>query len=67
MTNAEATCGACGVVRPAAETRVYLRAPGTVVCCGTCASVLIVVTTVRGRNCMDLSGLEALQARPASD
>ena len=67
MTSAISTCAACGAVRPVAETTVYLRAPGTVVRCRTCASILIVVTTVRGRNCVNLSGLQELQARPAGD
>ena len=67
MTSAVATCAACGAMRPVAETTVYLRAPGTVVRCRTCASILIVVSTVRGRNCVDLSGLEGLQAGPGSD
>jgi len=67
MTSAEATCAACGAVSPVAETTVYLRGPGTVVRCRTCASILIVVTTVHGRNCVDLSGLQALHAKAASD
>jgi hypothetical protein len=66
MTSAEATCAACGVVRPLADTLVYLRGPGTVIRCRRCTSVLIVICRVRGRNCVDLSGLEALQAKDAS-
>jgi hypothetical protein len=61
MTSAEATCAACGAVRPLAEAVVYLRGPGTVVRCRSCTSVLAVISRVRGRNCVDLSGLEALQ------
>jgi hypothetical protein len=61
MTSAEATCAACGAVRPLAETAVYLRGPGTVVRCRSCTSVLVVISRVRGLNCVDLSGLEALQ------
>ena len=64
MTTAAATCAACGVVRPVAETTVYLRGPGTVVRCRRCESVLMVISRVRGLNCVDLSGLEALQVRP---
>jgi Family of unknown function (DUF6510) len=62
MTGAEATCAACGAIRPVAETTVYLRGPGTVVRCRRCASVLMVISRVRGMNCVDLSGLMALQA-----
>jgi hypothetical protein len=66
MTGAEATCAACGAVRPVAETAVYLRGPGTVVRCRSCTSVLMVISRIRGLNCVDLSGLEALQLSPAS-
>jgi hypothetical protein len=61
MTSAEATCATCGAVRPLAETAVYLRGPGTVVRCRSCTSVLVVISRVHGRNCVDLSGLDALQ------
>jgi hypothetical protein len=66
VTSAEATCAACGAVRPVADTMVYLRGPGTVVRCRRCTSVLMVITQVRGLNCVDLSGLEALQVKTAS-
>ena len=62
MTSAAATCAACGAVGPVAETAVYLGGPGTVVRCRRCTSVLMVISRIRGRNCVDLSGLQALQA-----
>jgi len=62
MTAATGTCAFCGRAGPVAETVVYLRAPGTVVRCRTCSNVLIVVTEVRGRKCVDLRGLAALAA-----
>jgi hypothetical protein len=65
MTSAEARCAACGAAGPVAETTVYLRGPGTVVRCRRCTSVLMVVARVRGLNCVDLSGLAALEADPA--
>jgi hypothetical protein len=61
MTSAEATCAACGAVGPVAETTVYLRGPGTVVRCSRCTSVLMVVARVRGLNCVELSGVAALE------
>jgi hypothetical protein len=61
MTSAEATCVTCGAVRPLADTKVYLGGPGTVVRCRRCTSPLMVIARVRGLNCVDLSGLEALQ------
>ena len=63
MTDAEATCAACGAVGPVAETVVYLRGPGTVVRCRNCSGVLMVISQLRGMNCVDLRGLAALDAR----
>jgi len=60
MTDAEATCGTCGAISPVAETVVYLRAPGTVVRCRHCTSLLMVISHIRGLNCVDLGGLGAL-------
>jgi uncharacterized Zn finger protein len=60
MTSAQATCATCGTVRPLADTLVYLRGPGTVVRCRQCTSVLMVVSRVRGLNCVDLSGISTL-------
>jgi hypothetical protein len=61
MTSAEATCASCGAVRAVAETAVYVRGPGTVVRCRNCTSVLMVISHVRGLNCVDLSGIEVLR------
>jgi Family of unknown function (DUF6510) len=65
LTGAEATCATCGAVGPVAGTVVYLRGPGTVVRCRTCSAVLMVISRIRGMNCVDLTGLAAL-AGPAS-
>jgi hypothetical protein len=62
MTAAITTCASCGATRPLAEMVVYLRAPGIVARCRSCTSILMVVTQVRGRNCVDLTGLTALGA-----
>ena len=62
MTAAVGTCASCDWVGPVAETMVYVRAPGTVVRCRTCTRVLMVFAEVRGRKCVDLQGLAALQA-----
>ena len=64
MTTAAGTCLACGTTGPVAECVVYLRAPGTVVRCPACASVLMVVVRRREMNCVDLQGLASLE--PAS-
>ncbi len=61
MTAAIGTCLACGAARPVAEGIVYLRAPGTIMRCRTCGAVLMVVVRRAEMNCVDLSGLAALE------
>jgi hypothetical protein len=60
LTAARVTCATCGAAGPVAETAVYLRGPGNVVRCRTCTSVLMVISQIRGLNCVDLHGLAAL-------
>jgi hypothetical protein len=60
MTGAASVCGTCGAARPVAELVVYLQAPGTVVRCRTCGSVLMVFAKIHDRTCVDLLGLAAL-------
>jgi ribosomal protein S27E len=49
-----------------AETRVFLRAPGTVVRCATCSAVLMVLVEAHGVTCVDVRGLASLE-RPQAD
>jgi hypothetical protein len=60
MTSAAGECASCGADGPVAETVVYLRAPGAVVRCRTCGSVLMVFATIRETTCVDLRGLSNL-------
>jgi Family of unknown function (DUF6510) len=60
MTGASSTCGTCGAIRPVAELVVYPRAPGTIVRCRTCGSVLMVFVKVRALTSVDLTGLASL-------
>jgi Family of unknown function (DUF6510) len=60
MTTAAGTCASCGACGPVAETVVFLRAPGAVVRCRTCSSVMMVFVTVRETTCVDLRGLSSL-------
>jgi uncharacterized Zn finger protein len=57
MTAASSTCGTS---RPVAELVVYQRAPGTVVRCRTCGSVLMVFVKAHNATCVDLAGLASL-------
>jgi hypothetical protein len=61
MTTAAGTCAQCGAHAPAAELRVYLRAPGAVGRCRKCGAILIVLTQIRGTTCVDLRGFAALE------
>jgi hypothetical protein len=60
LTSATGTCGSCGASGVVAELVVYLQAPGTVVRCRSCESVLMVLVTARGVTCVDLRGLSEL-------
>ena len=60
MTAADTVCGTCGASRPVAELVVYRRAPGTVVRCRTCGSVLMVLVRRSNLTSVDLSGLAVL-------
>ena len=65
MTAATGVCASCGARRQVAELMVYVQAPGTVARCPTCEAAVIVLTEIRGINCVDLRGLEVLEARGA--
>lgn len=43
MTNQLGCCGNCGAIRVFAEVQVYRDAPGDVMRCPSCGSVLVVV------------------------
>jgi Family of unknown function (DUF6510) len=60
MTAAPSTCGTCGATGPVAGLAVYGPAPGTVVRCPNCESVLMVFVIAHGLICVDLTGLASL-------
>ena len=57
MTIAEVTCSGCGKTGPLAATAVYMRAPGVVVRCRKCDTVLAVVVKGHTTYCIDLTGI----------
>ena len=61
MTIAVGVCGSCGSTGPVAELHVYLRAPGIVVRCPGCESVLLKIVRSERRAWLDLSGLRTLE------
>jgi hypothetical protein len=62
MTIATGVCAHCGAAGPVAELVVYVQAPGTVVRCRSCSSVVMVFVEVRGITCVDLRGLARLES-----
>jgi uncharacterized protein DUF6510 len=54
MTTVPGVCAHCGDERLLAESRVYLRAPGVVVRCGSCHGVLMVLVTRTNATCVHL-------------
>jgi hypothetical protein len=65
MTTAFGVCASCGARGQVAEFDVYRRAPGTVVRCRSCGTVLMVLVTVRKTTCVDLRGLAMLEPAPS--
>jgi hypothetical protein len=63
MTAAEGKCAGCGAVNAIGEVDVYLQAPGAVVRCPACTSVLMRVVRAPGRYWLDLSGMRYLEFR----
>ena len=60
MTTAVATCVGCGARRFVGEVAVYQRAPGIVMRCPSCTSILAVIVERRAIYCVDLLGLREL-------
>ena len=60
MTAVRSTCATCDASRPVAELVVYLRAPGTVVRCRSCGSIMMVFVQAHGAIGVDLTGLASL-------
>jgi phage FluMu protein Com len=60
-TAALGTCAGCGSVRAIAEGSAYLDAPGAVLRCRACESVLLRVVRGGGRYWVDLRGLACLE------
>jgi Family of unknown function (DUF6510) len=61
MTTATSVCGTCGQAEPVARLEVYMDAPGTVVRCLHCKSVVMRVVRGPRRTWLDLSGLSSVE------
>ena len=65
MTVAVGVCSSCGATGPVAELHVYMRAPGIVVRCPGCESVLAKIVQSGRRTWLDLSGMRSLEFETA--
>lgn len=63
MTTATGVCGSCGADEQIARLQVYVHAPGIVVRCPHCESVLMRVVRAPGRAWLDFSGVSAIELR----
>jgi phage FluMu protein Com len=67
VTAAVGRCAGCGRVGVLADTRVYVDAPGVVVRCVGCDSVLLRVVSGPDRRWIDLRGLAVLEISLPAD
>jgi NAD-dependent SIR2 family protein deacetylase len=58
---ANGQCVSCGRVERIAQAHVYTQAPGLIVRCASCESVLMRVVTGGGRVWLDFTGLAYLE------
>ena len=63
MTAAQGRCGACGAVNVFAALVVYRDAPGDVLRCPSCDSVVLVMVTLPGRVRVSLGSLSWMEIR----
>ena len=56
MTTAVGTCAHCGASNAIGAVQVYAQAPGTVLRCPSCTSVLMTIVRARDRMHVDISG-----------
>jgi Family of unknown function (DUF6510) len=61
MTTALGVCGSCGARGVVAELHVYLSAPGAVVRCRECGSVVMCIVQSQTRTWLGLGGLATLE------
>ena len=61
MTTAIGVCATCGAEGALGATVVYGRAPGMVIRCPRCSSVLICIVHTRDRLLVDIGGVQRLE------
>jgi hypothetical protein len=61
MTASLCVCRSCGAREQLACVDVYMHAPGTVVRCRHCGSVLMKIVRGNGRTWLDLGGMRVIE------
>lgn len=61
VTTAVTTCATCGDVRPVAELRAYMDAPGVVLRCASCNATQLRLVRTGDRAWLDLRGIQVLE------
>jgi hypothetical protein len=61
LTTATGRCAGCGQTAPLAQAKLYGPAPGVVMRCRSCDTVLMRMVTAPGRAWLDLSGLSFVE------
>jgi len=61
MTMVVSTCRSCGTTGPLASVDVYMKAPGVVVRCRTCQSVLMKIVRSSERVWLDVDGMRMME------
>jgi hypothetical protein len=64
MTTAVSTCRSCGATGPLGAVDVYIQAPGVVVRCRACESVLMTIVQSSSRTWLGLGGLRVIEMSP---
>jgi ribosomal protein S27E len=63
LTTARGRCENCGNVAEVGAVMVYANAPGTVLRCPVCSSVLLRIVSNGGRHWLDVRGITWLEIR----
>ncbi len=64
VTGARGRCSSCGNVGALGEAHAYLDAPGAVIRCSACESVLLVLVRGDGRYWLAAQGMSWIEMRP---
>jgi DNA-directed RNA polymerase subunit RPC12/RpoP len=64
VSGARGRCASCGDINALGEAHAYLDAPGAVIRCPSCESVLLVLVRGEGRYWLGAQGMTWIEMRP---